>query len=401
MNAYLDHIDRLNPVVNAIVSLQARDGLLKQANARDDEGAAWGEYAAGCAPPHAIEGPHPRPRASAPRKARPLQGLRARQADAIMKWSGSKAAGAIIIGKTSILISASARTPATTRPDKTLNAYDQSKTAGRSGSGAGRSRSPADAAGRRPARTTPARCAIRPPGTTCSASAPPATACRRKEPDMFTTPGWAMQGPMALGASWIWPCLLSVQSGYSSARYRCRSRNDPSPFAQPLDTRFSKTAQIAWSSDFRRADPVRAGRARSLRSRAPQDLRGAGRNHREGVARFPQDRRVFPTWRVLCGPQSAGTALKGRGPDPARREMMKPEARFEVESGQKLSAYEVYDASVAALDLVPGQHEDVLRQVRLLHPHRPTKVFPVRRLRSTGRRPSPARPWMAITAGWR
>src|ERR1700693_2081531 len=36
MTAYLDHIDRLNPKVNAIVALQDRAGLLAQARARDD-----------------------------------------------------------------------------------------------------------------------------------------------------------------------------------------------------------------------------------------------------------------------------------------------------------------------------------------------------------------------------
>ena len=43
MNAYLDHIDRLNPLVNAIVSLQDRGDLLKQARERDKQ-LARGEY---------------------------------------------------------------------------------------------------------------------------------------------------------------------------------------------------------------------------------------------------------------------------------------------------------------------------------------------------------------------
>src|SRR5579862_1787696 len=37
MTAYLDHIDRFNPKVNAIVSLQSRDGLLQQADERDQQ----------------------------------------------------------------------------------------------------------------------------------------------------------------------------------------------------------------------------------------------------------------------------------------------------------------------------------------------------------------------------
>src|SRR6201989_1585893 len=45
MTAYLDHIDRFNPRVNAIVALQDRAGLLAQARERDAElarGAAVG-----------------------------------------------------------------------------------------------------------------------------------------------------------------------------------------------------------------------------------------------------------------------------------------------------------------------------------------------------------------------
>ena len=43
MTAYLDHIDALNPKVNAIVSLQDRGGLIEQATARDTE-LARGEH---------------------------------------------------------------------------------------------------------------------------------------------------------------------------------------------------------------------------------------------------------------------------------------------------------------------------------------------------------------------
>src|SRR6476659_9003970 len=37
MNAYLDHIDALNPKVNAIVSLQDRSDLVAESRARDDQ----------------------------------------------------------------------------------------------------------------------------------------------------------------------------------------------------------------------------------------------------------------------------------------------------------------------------------------------------------------------------
>ena len=43
MEGFLDHIDRINPKVNAIVSLQDRETLLKQADERDAQ-LARGEY---------------------------------------------------------------------------------------------------------------------------------------------------------------------------------------------------------------------------------------------------------------------------------------------------------------------------------------------------------------------
>src|SRR5580698_3707286 len=47
MATYLDHIERINPKVNAIVSLQDRDGLLQNAQERDAQ-LSRGEYQVGC-----------------------------------------------------------------------------------------------------------------------------------------------------------------------------------------------------------------------------------------------------------------------------------------------------------------------------------------------------------------
>ena len=55
--------------------------------------------------------------------------------------------------------------------------------------------------------------------------------------------------------------------------------------------------------------------------------------------------RVWQNWKILRAWQS-GSALKAYYDDPAKRALMKPEAQFEVESGRKLSAYDVYDADV-------------------------------------------------------
>jgi amidase len=98
MAAYLDHIEALNPTVNAIVSLQDRGDLLAQAKTRDDEIAAGAIRGWMHGFPHAVKD------LTATKGIRTTQGSRIFKdfvpaADAIMV-ERLKAAGAIIIGKT-------------------------------------------------------------------------------------------------------------------------------------------------------------------------------------------------------------------------------------------------------------------------------------------------------------
>src|SRR5258706_6150525 len=135
MNAYLDHIAHLNPKVNAIVSLQDRGDLLRQARERDAQ-LARGEYQGWM---------HGFPQAI--KDLAPVKGIRMAMGSPILKdfiapvdaifVERMKRAGSIIIGKTN--------TPEfglgsqTYNPvfGTTLNAYDQTKTAGGSSGGAG------------------------------------------------------------------------------------------------------------------------------------------------------------------------------------------------------------------------------------------------------------------------
>jgi len=134
MNAYLDHIEKLNPKVNAIVALQDRPGLLAQARERDAQ-LARGES---MGPLHGF--PH------AVKDMQPVKGIRSTSGSPILKEFVPTAdslmverlrnAGAIIIGKTN--------TPEfglgshTYNPiyGVTRNAYDQSRSAGGSSGGA-------------------------------------------------------------------------------------------------------------------------------------------------------------------------------------------------------------------------------------------------------------------------
>jgi len=134
MTAYLDHIDQLNPKVNAIVALQDREGLLAQARERDAQ-LAHGES---IGPLHGF--PH------AVKDLQPVRGIRTTQGSPILKdfvpladspmVQRLRQAGAIFIGKTN--------TPEfglgshTYNPvyGATRNAYDQSRSAGGSSGGA-------------------------------------------------------------------------------------------------------------------------------------------------------------------------------------------------------------------------------------------------------------------------
>src|SRR5215475_6441234 len=134
MNAYLDHIENINPKVNAIVALQERPELLAQASERDAQ-LARGES---LGPLHGF--PH------AVKDLQSVKGIRSTSGSPILKdfvpvadslvVERMRKAGAIYIGKTN--------TPEfglgshTFNPvyGATKNAYDQTKSAGGSSGGA-------------------------------------------------------------------------------------------------------------------------------------------------------------------------------------------------------------------------------------------------------------------------
>src|SRR3954449_4172221 len=135
MNAYLDHIDALNPKVNAIVSLQDRDDLVAESRARDDQ-LSRGEVSGWMhGLPQAIKD------LTATKGIRTTQGSRIFKdfvptADAI-HVERVKRAGAIIVGKTNTPEFGLGSNTYNDVFGRTLNAYDQTKTAGGSSGGAG------------------------------------------------------------------------------------------------------------------------------------------------------------------------------------------------------------------------------------------------------------------------
>ncbi len=179
MVEYLDHIDRINPRVNAIVSLQDRAGLIAQAQERDRQ-LARGEYLGFMHGfPHAVKdlGNTAGIRTTL---GSPIFADNVPTTDAIFV-ERLKRAGAIIIGKTNTPEFGLGSQTYNTVFGTTLNAYDQTRTAAAAAAArpwpwrCGWCRSPTAA-------TTWARCATRPPGTTSSASGPRPGASRPVPP---------------------------------------------------------------------------------------------------------------------------------------------------------------------------------------------------------------------------
>jgi amidase len=337
MNATLDHIAALNPRVNAIVSLQDRGDLIRQAKARDEQ-VARGEYLGWMHGfPHAVKD------LTATKGIRTTQGSRIFKdfvpaADAIVV-ERLKRVGAIIIGKTNTPEFGLGSNTYNDVFGRTLNAYDPTKTAGGSSGGAGvalalRMVPVADGSDHGGSLRNPAAF-NNVFGFRTSYGRVPSQGL-----DMFYA--WmGVQGPMARNVPDL-AMLLSVQAGYDP-RMPLSNRQDPAQFARSLARDF-RGARIAWSGDFDGLMPFEPG-VIELCKTALTAFEALGCTVEEAWPDYPIDR-VFPTWRKLRAWQTGGQ-LKELYDDPTKRALMKPEAQFEVESGRSLSAFEIYDASAA------------------------------------------------------
>lgn len=336
MRAYLEHIERFNPAVNAIVSLQDGDDLLRQARVRDEQ-LARGDY---------MGWMHGFPQAikdlAATRGIRTTQGSPlfkdfVPDADAILVERIRKAGG-IVIGKTN--------TPEfglgsqTYNPvfGVTRNAYDAAKTAGGSSGGA---------AAALALRMLPVADGSDHAGSLRNPAAfnnvlgfRPSYGRVPSDPREVFIPALGVAGPMARKVVDL-GLLLSVLAGYD-ARVPLSSREDPARFADSLQRDF-RGARIAWLGDCDDYLPFEPGVLDLCRGalRVFEDL---GCLVEEALPAYPL-RRVWQAWLKLRAWQ-VGAALKDLYADLDKRPLMKPEAQWEVEKGLKLGAYEIFDASV-------------------------------------------------------
>ncbi len=336
MTAYLDHIDRLNPKVNAIVALQDRADLLAQARERDTQ-LARGES---MGPLHGF--PH------AVKDLQAVKGIRSTMGSPILEdfvpstdslmVARLRKAGAIFIGKTN--------TPEfglgshTYNPvyGITRNPYNLSRSAGGSSGGAAVSLAlrmvpVADGTDHGGSLRNPAGWnAVF--GFRTSIGRIPTDARDAWVPSMGVT------GPMARSVTDL-AMLLSVQAGFDPQAPLSLEGNSL-VFQERLDTNL-KGKRIAWGGDFNGHTPCDPS-VLEVCAKAVRTFESLGCVVEEASPVFD----VEAVWQAVIRLRAwqQGFALLAFYNDPAKRSLLKPEAIYEVETGLRQSAYDVTAASV-------------------------------------------------------
>ncbi|HEY5711044.1 MAG TPA: amidase [Allosphingosinicella sp.] len=336
MTAFLDHIERWNPGVNAIVALQPREALLAQAAERDAQ-AGRGEF---------LGLLHGFP--TAVKDLQPVRGIISTRGSPIFRnfiptadglmVERLRRAGAIFIGKTNTPEFGLGSHTFNAVYGLTRNAYDPSRSAGGSSGGAavalamrmlpvadgsdfgGSLRNPAGWNNVLGFRTSVGRIAV--------------------GGDELWFPGMSVPGPMARNIPDL-AMLLAVQAGHDD-------RAPTSMEADSLDLSGDLSAdmrgkKIGWLGDFNGSTPCEPGLLDTCRTalRAFESLGCVVEDARVDIPMEP----VWQAMLKLRAWQSGGGMLEFYN-DPAKRALMKAEAVFEVESALRLSALDIRAASV-------------------------------------------------------
>jgi amidase len=336
MIAYLDRIERLNPRVNAIVSLRPRADLLLEANNRDAQ-LARGEH---LGPLHGF--PH------AVKDLELTAGIRTTMGSPLFKdfiprtdsilVERIRRAGAIVIGKTNVPEFGLGSQTYNSVFGTTLNAYDQSKTCGGSSGGS--------------AVALALRMVPLADGSDNGGSLRNPAAWNNvfgfrtsfgRVPSLFNEvfiPSISVHGPMARSVPDL-ALLLSVIAGYD-ARTPLSIRQDPAEFTAPLGRDFKGT-RIAWLGDFAGQIPFDPG-VLDLCHSTLKVFESLGCV----VETAKPDHPLEPVWDSWCKirARQIGAMYHRAYADPARRALMKPELQWEIENGLKATAFEIEDANL-------------------------------------------------------
>src|SRR5262245_55258974 len=300
MTAYLDHIDRVNPHVNAIVALRDRAALLADAKEKDAQLARGDATGTLHGLPFAVK------------DLVPVKGIRTTSgsllfkdfvpaADSVMV-ERLRQAGAIIIGKTNTPEFGLGSHTYNEVYGATRNAYDQARSAGGSSGGAAvalalRMLPLADGSDHAGSLRNPAGW-NNVFGFRTSVGRVPADGRDAWLPAM------GVLGPMARDVRDL-ALLLSVQSGYDD-RVPLSMDADPSAFLGSLETDLTGK-RIAWVGDFNGSIPYEAGVLELCRN-ALKTFEQLGCVVEEALPDFPIDT-VWRAWLRLRAWQNGGALL--------------------------------------------------------------------------------------------
>ncbi len=388
--ACLDRIERLNPPVNAIVSLRERESLLDEARIVDQRLAAGEAIGPLAGFPFAVK------------DLEPVRGLRTTCGSPILKdWVPDadsimverlRLAGAILIGRTNTPEFGLGSHTYNPVHGVTRNPYDLTKSAGGSSGGAavalalrlvpladgsdygGSLRNPAgwnNVYGFRPSQgRVPAQ-----------------------GPDAFF-PSMGVVGPMARSVADL-GLLLSVQAGYDD-RAPFSIKEDPAVFAA-LGQADPRGKLLAWGGDFGGRIPVDP-EVLSVCRQALSVFEDLGCGVEEAVPDFDIEL-VWRAWTTLRAWQ-VGAGLLPHYANPATRPLLKREAVFEVERGLGVSAFDIAHAGQIRAAWYQAMRSFFLRYDFLILPT--AQIFPFdanldwpREI--TGRTMETYHEWMKIT----
>jgi amidase len=337
MTTYLDHIARMNPSVNAIVSLRERGALMVEARERDAQ-LARGEY---------LGWMHGFPQAIKDLTA--AKGLPNTQGSPLFKdfipqndaivVERMRRAGSIIIGKTNVPEFGMGSHTYNPVFGATLNPYDRTKSPGGStGGGAAalalRMMTVCDG--------TDYGGSLRNPGAYNNVFGlrPSNGRVPSEGLDPFA-PSVSVVGPMARTVPDL-AMLLSTQAGYDP-RVPLSIAEDPARFAGTLQ-RDIKGTRIAWLGDLKGNIPHEAGVLDLCRA-ALRSFETLGCIVEDATPDFPPQR-VWNAFVKIRAHQQGGP-LRAIYADPAKRALMNEQAQYEVETFLKLSPSDVVEAQSA------------------------------------------------------
>ena len=337
MEAFLAQIDRYNERVNAIVALQDHELLLKQANERDQQ-LARGQY---------MGWMHGFPQAV--KDLALTAGIRTTMGSPLFKdfvpnadaifVERTRKNGAIIIGKTNTPEFGLGSQTYNSVYGTTLNPYDITKTCGGSSGGAAvalalRMLPVADG--------SDMGGSLRNPGAFCNVIGFRPSAGRiptGPTPEVFVQQ-LGYEGPMARTVTDL-AMLLSIQAGFDP-RQPLSIKEDPAIFTASLKRDF-KSTRVAWLGNWGGYLPMESG-VLELCASALKVFQDIGCTVEEAKPDFSPEH-LWSIW-LTHRHWFVGTGLSVFYSDPAKRELLKPEARFEVEGVFKLTAMDTYSASI-------------------------------------------------------